>query len=90
MYTIMSAVPCPTASRISMGRNTGHWRIVSSASRRGTCLVDCLELREKLDVNELLGRRKSLARGFHLMQGLEFVGRGRMETWASSCLVTGS
>lgn len=53
----MSAVPCPTASRIWMGRKTVHWQIVSSASRRGTSLVDCLERKKNLDVNELLGKK---------------------------------
>lgn len=51
MSAIMSAVPCPTASGIWMGRKT-------SASRRGKYLVDCLELREKLDVSELLGKKE--------------------------------
>lgn len=85
----MSAVPYPTASKIWMRRKTVHWRIVSSASRWGTCLVDCLGRKKKLDINELWVRRESLARGFQgLIQGLEFGDRGRMEIWASSCLVT--
>lgn len=78
----MSAVPCPMASRIWMGRKTVHWRIVSSASRRGTCLIDILGRKKKLDVDEPCVSRESLARGFQcLMQGLEFGDRGRIETY---------
>lgn len=72
MSAIMSAVLCPTASGIWMGRKTVQWRIVSSASRRGKYLVDCLELREKLDVIELLGK-KIIARNKFLERVLDFL-----------------